>query len=148
MNTTALTRAERITAWQWVHNSTGYDLIRMFLGAALLVRGIYIALNPGALTDLAGGRPLDWTSYYIMIAHIAGGLLLLIGWLTRFGALIQIPVLVSAVFFVDIQTGLARDDQSLELSGLVLMILAVILIFGPGRLSLAYRRFRSKIGDG
>jgi len=140
--TTELSRLERITAWQWVHNSAGFDLIRMFLGAALFVRGAYFALNPDALVEMAGGRVLDWTSYYVMIAHTAGGLLLLLGLLTRFGALIQIPILVSAVFFVDIRIGLGSGNQSLELSALVLMILAVILVYGPGRLSLAYRRFQ------
>ena len=147
MNNSGLSRIERITAWQWVHNSLGYDLVRIFLGAVLFIRGAYIALNPEALVELAGDRPLDWTIYYVMIAHLAGGLLLMIGFLSRFGAVIQIPILVSAVFFVNLQTGLASGNQSLELSALVLIILAVIVIFGPGRYSLAFRRFTSKNGS-
>ncbi len=136
-----LTLHKRIVAWQWTHNSFGYDLIRMFVGMALLVRGAWFMLSPDALAELAGDRAINWTSYYVMIAHLVGGLLLLIGLFTRPAAMIQIPILVSAVFFVNMGSGLTSENQSLELSGLVLVILAVILVFGPGRYSLDYKRF-------
>lgn len=144
MSSSEISRRQRLVTWQWKHNSLGVDLVRMFLGAALLVRGAWFALNPDAFSQLAGERPVDWLTYYVLIGHIVGGLLLLIGLYTRFAAVIQIPILVSAVFFVSIDRGLASENQSLELSGLVLIILAVILIFGPGQLSLDYKRFEKK----
>lgn len=141
MKPSDLTSHQRIVAWQWTHNSIGYDLIRVFIGTALLVRGAWFMLSPDALAELAGDRAIDWTSYYVLIAHLVGGLLLMIGLFTRYAAVIQIPILVSAVFFVSMGSGLASGNQSLELSGLVLVILAVILVFGPGRYSLDYKRF-------
>ena len=147
MSSTEIKRLDRVAAWQWVHNSTGYDLIRMFVGTALLIRGAWFALDPDAFAQMAGDRPVDWLTYYVMIAHVVGGLLLLIGLFTRFAAMIQIPILVSAVFFVSLDSGLASGDQSLELSGIVLLILAVILVFGPGKLSLDYKRSSRKNGD-
>ena len=147
MSSLDISRHDRLVAWQWVHNSTGYDLVRMFVGAALLIRGAWFALNPDAFAEMAGDRPVDWLTYYVMIAHIAGGLLLTIGLFTRFAAAIQIPILISAVFFVSFGSGLASGNQSLELSGIVLLILAVVLIFGPGKLSLDYKRFGKKSAD-
>lgn len=144
MNSSEFSRHQRVVAWQWEHNSLGFDLVRMFLGAALLVRGVWFALNPNAFSEMAGDRPVDWLTYYVLIGHIVGGLLLVIGLFTRLAAVIQIPILVSAVFFVSIDSGLASGNQSLELSGLVLIILAVILIFGPGQMSLDYKRFGKK----
>lgn len=146
MNSSEFSRHQRVVAWQWEHNSLGFDLVRMFLGAALLVRGVWFALNPNAFSEMAGDRPVDWLTYYVLIGHIAGGLLLMIGLFTRLAAVIQIPILVSAVFFVSIDGGLASGNQSLELSGLVLIILAVILIFGPGQMSMDYKRFGKKGG--
>lgn len=144
MNSSEFSRHQRVVAWQWEHNSLGFDLVRMFLGAALLVRGVWFALNPNAFSEMAGDRPVDWLTYYVLIGHIVGGLLLVIGLFTRLAAVIQIPILVSAVFFVSIDSGLASGNQSLELSGLVLIILAVILIFGPGQMSMDYKRFGKK----
>lgn len=146
MNSSEFSRHQRVVAWQWEHNSLGFDLVRMFLGAALLVRGVWFALNPNAFSEMAGDRPVDWLTYYVLIGHIVGGLLLVIGLFTRLAAVIQIPILVSAVFFVSIDSGLASGNQSLELSGLVLIILAVILIFGPGQMSMDYKRFGKKGG--
>ena len=134
------TRRARIHAWQWSHNSAGFDIIRMFLGAALLVRGVWFALDNETLVALAGDRAVDWTMYYAIAAHIVGGLLLLIGLFSRLAAFIQIPILVVAVFFVDFSQGFATANQSLELSSLVLMLLSVILLFGAGKWSLDYKR--------
>ncbi len=132
---------QRLLQWQWRHNTVASDLVRMFVGAALLVRGLLFALNPESLAELAPDKIVDWVSYYIMTAHLVGGLLLMIGLFTRVAALIQIPVLVGAVLVVHVREGLATPNQSLELSALVLFLLIVFFIFGPGRKSLDYRFF-------
>lgn len=134
------TRRARIHQWQWIHNSAGFDIIRMFLGAVLLIRGIWFAVDNETMLALAGARAVDWTMYYAIAAHIIGGLLLLIGLFTRLAAGVQIPILVVAVFFVDISQGFATANQSLELSSLVLMLLSSILLFGAGKWSLDFRR--------
>jgi len=140
-------RRARIHAWQWSHNSAGFDIIRMFLGAALLIRGIWFALDNETLVALAGDRAIDWTMYYAVAAHIIGGLLLLLGLFSRLAAFIQIPVLVVAVFFIDFSHGFATANQSLELSSLVLMLLSVILLFGAGKWSMDYRRLRPSVSE-
>ncbi len=134
------TRRARIHAWQWAHNSAGFDVIRMFLGAALLARGLWFAIDNESMISLAGNRAIDWTMYYAIAGHIIGGLFMLIGLFSRMAAFVQIPILVVAVFFVDYSQGFATANQSLELSSLVLMLLCVVLIFGAGKWSLDFKR--------
>ncbi len=132
---------QRLLQWQWRHNSIASDLVRIFLGGALFVRGLLFAINPESLTQLAPEGAVDWVAYYIMAAHIVGGGLLMVGLFTRVACLIQIPVLVGAVLAVHIREGLASPNQSLELSALVLFLLVAFFIFGPGTKSLDYRFF-------
>ncbi len=131
---------------QWQHNSAGYELIRVFLGVALLVRGIWFLVNPQAIGQIAGVEVAAWAGSIAAIAHIAGGLLLTVGLLTRIGALVQIPILLQAVFVVHGSNGLSSPTQSLELSSLVLVLLLVVLVFGAGRFSVDY--WLAHRGDG
>jgi putative oxidoreductase len=118
----------------------GLDLLRMYLGAALFVRGATFVAEPDALTTYME-RTGTWfvpvmLSHYIIGAHIAGGIMLLLGIGTRVAALVQAPILAGAVFFVHWGEGLLSNGQSLELSGLVLVMLVVIGTCGPGKFSL------------
>ncbi len=113
----------------------GYALIRIFLGIALLVRGWMIVTRPSSILDL-GVEQQDfmWVAL-VGIVHLLGGILLTIGFLTRLGALMQIPILFSATFFVYAHTKLMMGGQSFELASLVLFLLIVYFIYGSGPLS-------------
>jgi len=118
------------------NTSTGYALIRIFLGLALTIRGWMILLNPNSLIELGVEREYFIWVTLVGITHLAGGLLLFFGFLTRIGALIQIPILVSAIFYVHVHTQLMMGGQSLELAVLVLFLLCIYFIYGSGKLSL------------
>lgn len=112
-----------------------YSLIRIFLGIALAIRGWMILSNPESIIDLGVNQELFvWVSL-VAITHLFGGLLLAIGFLTRLGAVIQIPILFSATFFVYAHTKLMMGGQSFELAAMVLFLLCVFFIFGAGPLS-------------
>ena len=113
-----------------------YALMRIFLGGALLVRGIIFFSDPGALIELAGDESLYMWFSFVTISHLAGGLSMLLGFFTRLGALLQIPVLFGAVFVVSSGEGLTSANQSLELAVMVLFMLIVYFLFGSGTLSL------------
>jgi uncharacterized membrane protein YphA (DoxX/SURF4 family) len=117
----------------------GLDLLRIYLGVALLVRGAMFVSHPDALTnymDQTGHwfMPLA-LAHYVVGAHIAGGILLALGLCTRMAAFAQAPILLGAVLFVHWGEGLLSADQSLELSALVLAMLVVIGVCGPGEFS-------------
>lgn len=113
-----------------------YALIRIFLGFALFIRGFLFVTDPHTLTELAGSEQNFWIYAYVAIGHLVGGLLVGIGFLTRLASLIQIPILLGAVFIVHLKQGLITSGQSLEISVLVLFLLVVIFLFGHGELSL------------
>jgi uncharacterized membrane protein YphA (DoxX/SURF4 family) len=76
--------------------------------------------------------------HIVAFAHLVGGLLINLGLLTRFAAVVQIPILVGAVFFVNIWRGFSPLNSELWLSVLVLFLLILFWIVGSGRYSLDY----------
>jgi len=130
----------------------GFDLIRIFLGTALFVRGALFVASPDRIVEMAGtaGHWL-WPAalgHYVGIAHLCGGLLLAAGLATRLAAAMQIPVLFGAVFLVHLREGLLTRNQSLELSALVLAMLVVYAVFGAGELSLDHLVHRGEARGG
>lgn len=76
-------------------------------------------------------------AHYVAFAHLVGGLLIAIGLLTRLAVVIQIPILLMAVFLVNIDQGFlsASNNLEFELSLIVLVLLIVFLVFGSGKFS-------------
>ena len=72
----------------------------------------------------------DAVLYTVALLHLVGGLMLAAGFMTRLAALIQIPVLLGAVFLVHINSGLFAPSQSLEFSALTLFLQAALLSMG------------------
>jgi len=126
--------------------SITYMLVRVFLGLALFIRGTIFIADQEALMQLITTSGLDWffpaiLVHYVTLAHLVGGLMLVVGLLTRAAALSQIPILVGAVFFVHWGEGLFTAGQSLELAALVLFLLVVVFFGGSGRFSLDHYFF-------
>lgn len=120
--------------------SIGFDVLRIYLGLALFVRGALFIADPERIMSLVR-RSGDWfvpmaLAHYIGAAHVCGGLLLALGLATQLSAAVQIPILLGAVFFVHWNDGLLNPSQSLELAGLVLLMLMAFAVFGAGPLSL------------
>ena len=119
--------------------SLGFDLVRAYLGIGLFVRGILFVSRPELVMGYLSSHE-NWflpyaIAHYVAIAHLGGGVLLSVGLATRLAAVVQMPVLFGAVFFVHSGEGLLTAGQSLEFSALVLMLLVVYLVAGAGKLS-------------
>ena len=117
-----------------------FDLLRIYLGAGLFVKGILFLTDMSSLSDLLmqSGHFQPFTfllSHYIPLAHVGGGFMMAIGLWTRTAILANIPVLFGAVFFVYFEKGLFTQNQGLEFTALVFFLLCVLLIWGPGRWS-------------
>ena len=114
-----------------------FDLLRIYLGLGLFVKGILFLTDMTSLSELLMQsrrfQPLTFLlSHYIPLAHIGGGFMMAIGLWTRTAILANIPVLFGAVFF---EKGLFTQNQGLEFTALVFFLLIVLLIWGPGRWS-------------
>jgi uncharacterized membrane protein YphA (DoxX/SURF4 family) len=116
----------------------GFDLLRVYLGIGLIVRGGLIAGDPAVLERFIGNA--DWllpmvTAHTVVLSHLVGGGLLALGYLTRWAAAIQVPTVAGALFFVHWHEGLFARTQSTEFAALVLVALVLYTIFGAGDFS-------------
>ena len=132
-------RLGEIIHWLETQRDLAYALIRFYLGLVLFVRGWLFLYDPSVITELSGAQTVYWWYAYIISAHLLGGALLTLGFLTRFAALFQVPILAGAIIFIHLEDGLMTVGQSLELATLVLALLLVFALFGPGPLSIDHQ---------
>ena len=98
---------QRLEHWGDTHHPKWIDLLRIALGVFLLFKGIEFANNMASIENLVKSTAnfndllVVLLVHYILGAHLLGGVLLTFGLLTRFACLIQIPILLGAIIFVN-----------------------------------------------
>ncbi len=116
-----------------------YDLTRIYLGIGLLVKGAHFMTHPNFVKIYFNLTQYEnvpsYVIYYIALAHLFGGALLAIGFLTRLAAFVQFPILIGAVFIIHFQEGFFSPAQTLEFASLVFFMLLVYMVYGSGPLS-------------
>src|SRR4051812_29904194 len=95
---------QRLEHWGDHHHPKWIDILRVALGVFLIYKGIDFLRNMSSMMSFMSNRLPSFGSFslimlghYIVFAHLLGGFLLVLGLLTRFACLIQIPVLLGAV---------------------------------------------------
>lgn len=127
---------QRVEHWGDTHHPAWLDIVRILFGAFLCYKGVDFLMNMGTMLGLLGSRmsfgsfSLMLMSNYVAFAHMLGGILLIMGVLTRFACLIQIPILLGAVLFIN--TTFYRPFSEVLLSIVVLLLLIAFLIVGNG----------------
>lgn len=133
----------------------GIALLRVVVGVIFVMHG-YLALavlGPAAIgryTTAMGypaflAAPLAW---YLIAAHLGGGILLVVGLWTRWAALLQVPIMASAVFLYHLPqgfflTGIVVDPArgaaiagGYEYTLLLLAATVTLLLTGGGALAI------------
>ena len=130
----------RLELWGDSHHPKWLDFLRIALGIFLCYKGIAFLYNMSAMMNLMstsvsfGSFALMLIGHYVVFAHVIGGFFLALGILTRFACIIQIPILLGAIFFIN-TTDLFQPFSELLVSILVLLLLILFLIVGNGPLS-------------
>jgi len=132
----------RIENWGDTHHPKFIDIVRIALGAFLLWKGISFMENTEYLKQLITDQTVIDVSpvilmslvYYVMFAHMVGGILIGVGILTRFGCILQIPIVLGAIFL----SGIFQDAINYMVwpSVAALVALVIFLILGSGPWSL------------
>ena len=127
--------------WAESHRAELLDVIRIYLGIGLVVRGALFVSNPSTFDALVSSPDLAWLSngvfvHVIGLVHIGAGVLLAAGLGTRLAAAVQVPVVLGALVFVHSLEGIGTTAQSFELAALVLLLLLVFVAHGSGPWSL------------
>lgn len=132
---------QRIEHWGDTHHPRWIDIVRVALGLFLCYKGIdflaHMSLQVDRLSSKLPGPPflLLVVGHYVVFMHLLGGFLLAIGLGTRLAALVQIPILLGAIIFVNSSEGLFAPYSELVLSIVVLLLLIYFLVAGNGRWS-------------
>ena len=130
----------QINDWSDKHNPTWLVVIRVALGLCLFIKGFGFIQNTALLekyiltTSLA--ESVSWLSTIIPWVHLLGGSMIIAGLFTRWAALVQIPILIGAVFFVNAKKGIFAGESDLLFSIIILVLLLFFVVEGSGRLSL------------
>ena len=131
---------DRIEHWGDTHHPAWMDTIRIGLGVFLFIKGISFISDTTRLSHLITGLDIHlWTVtavHYVAFAHIFGGFLIALGCLTRVASVLQIPILLIAVFFVNIRLGFSYLNSELWLSVITLFLVVTFSIIGSGRFSM------------
>ncbi|GGF15179.1 DoxX family protein [Hymenobacter cavernae] len=123
------------------HRHLGLGITRIILGVFLLIKGMLFAEYASDVFQVVSTTPFLSTHYskatmLAGITHLIGGALLTIGYQTRIAALLQVPILLGAVFLVNMRNGIRLDNIELWISTGVLALLILFMIKGAGRPSL------------
>src|SRR5690606_1101766 len=78
-----------------------------------------------------------WSAvHYVVFARLVGGLFIVFGFQTRLAVIFPIPILMGAVFFVNITNGFTFLNSEFWISLFVLVLLVLFLIVGSRKYSL------------
>ena len=77
-----------------------------------------------------------WLTTIIPWLHILGGTMIIVGLYTRLSSLVQIPILLGAIFIVNAKKFFFINGADLLFSIVILILLLFFLMNGAGRFSL------------
>ena len=135
-----------VERWGNSHRPGFLDIFRIALGLFITYKGLMFITQMNELENTTAGINTwfagAFLAHYVVFAHILGGPLIAFGLFTRIVSLLQIPILIGAVFLVNAPKGLfsVGNQMELEISLIVLVGLVVFLIFGAGRYSIDAKR--------
>ncbi len=115
------------------------DLLRIYLGIALAIKGVYFIMNMSTIeTQMGGGLGQMQTlvAWFVVFVHAVGGICLAMGFATRVSAFLNIIVMTGAVLFVHSFQGLLGANQNLQFAVFVLFALLLLLWRGAGTFSI------------
>ncbi|MEY3903314.1 MAG: hypothetical protein RL189_2620 [Pseudomonadota bacterium] len=122
--------------------SVSSDTLRVTFGFIMLAVAVSFISDSNQLEQLLSGQRLPFVSFLlshlIIAAHLAGGVMLLFGFLTRIAAAMQLPILLGAFGFYMFGNVSAEEYTILQLSPVMLLAAFNIYVTGPGRWSVDY----------
>lgn len=131
---------QKVEHWGDVHHAKWLDVIRIILGLLILSKGIAFVSQTDIQKEWIlqnntfgfSGLMAVAVLHIVAFVHLVGGLLIAMGLVTRFAVVIQIPILIGAIFFVNISKGFSFLNSELWLSIIVLLLLVLFWIIGSG----------------
>ncbi len=129
----------KLNKWANAHTNIGFDLLRVLLGSFLIYKGIdFMTHTEMIIAVLDPVNTFGWTLFivhYLTLIHLFGGLLIVLGLLTRLSIIFQLPILISAVLLNFIGD---MNVMNLIQASLALILSVFFLLYGSGKHSVDY----------
>ncbi|MEZ4970690.1 MAG: DoxX family protein [Flavobacteriaceae bacterium] len=134
-----MTTIKSLNKWANAHTYYPLDLVRVALGVFLFMKGVDFMSNHQQMAEiikpfqnLPGGMLII---HYVAPAHFVGGFLLVIGLLTRWAVVAQLPILIGAILvnFLGEMNG-----RNLILASITLLVCVFFMFYGSGKHSADY----------
>lgn len=125
-------------------------IIRLVLGFSLILKAVKFFGSSAELSayfqETALLKNFVWAIPIVPWVHIVGGILICAGLFTRLTCLLQLPILIVAVFFINLKNGLYGGESDLPLSILVLVLTIFFSFEGGGHYALdnVWRKYIDK----
>jgi uncharacterized membrane protein YphA (DoxX/SURF4 family) len=129
---------QKLEFWGDRHHPKWLDIFRFALGIFLVYKGVEFLENMGTMINQMHGLlpniyfSLSMLGHYIVFAHIVGGLMLAFGFATRAACIMQIPILIGAIFFINSSGGIFNSYSQMIITVVCLLGLIYFLIAGNG----------------
>lgn len=128
-----------LNKWANAHTYYPLDLLRVALGVFLFIKGIEFMTNYEQMSEIV--RPFQEMPggmiilHYVAPAHFVGGFLIVIGLLTRWAVLAQLPILLGAILtnFLGVM-----NLSNLILAMVVFLACIFFALYGSGKHSADY----------
>ena len=132
---------KKIQNWGDQHHPQWLDYFRIVLGVVLIWKGFSFYTDMEAFSHLMRGAMLGTAvsisllAHSIIVVHILGGIAITLGTHTRLFCLLNLPILIGAVFFINVSGGIFKPYAEFWFSSLVLVGLVCFIVEGNGILS-------------
>lgn len=128
-----------LNTWANRNTNISLDILRVMLGVFLFLKGVQFAGQTEFLVDLINPKSHNtatiFLAHYVAMAHLAGGILVAFGLLTRLALAIQFPILIGAVL-INFTGELVEWNLLQAMFGLV--VGGFFLFYGSGKHSVDY----------
>jgi putative oxidoreductase len=122
-----------------IHHPMWLDIIRIFLGIAIFIKGIFFIQNSDALLEIMQhSRIKGWAfivEHQVAFTYLVGGILIAIGLLTRIAIAFSLLVFFGSIFCCLTDTGFFSVYSDLAFSVVVFVLLIFYMVWGPGKFS-------------
>jgi putative oxidoreductase len=127
----------KLNRWANSHTTIFTDILRVLFGAFIFYKGIYFLEDTHYMYELIRNVSAEGTYFvlvhYVALAHICGGLFIMMGLLTRYCALVQLPILAGATLINFM--GVMNASNLLQ-AGIGLILCIFFVFYGSGRHSI------------
>lgn len=130
---------QKIEVWGDTHHARWAEVLRIGLGLVILAKGLSFISDTEALDAMIRNSRFEFIAFilthYVATMHLIGGVLIILGLLTRWAIAFQLPILAGAIIFINQIGSFSAINSEFTLSLIVFLLLCFFFVYGSGEWS-------------